>query len=80
MPEAGGSAPCEIVHVATVPSTLRAFLPGQVGYMKSKGFSVTAVSSPGEDLECFALTEAVDLHRVAHATTHHASQGCGSAW
>ena len=55
MPEAGGSAPCEIVHVATVPSTLRAFLPGQVGYMKSKGFSVTAVSSPGEDLERFAL-------------------------
>jgi lipopolysaccharide/colanic/teichoic acid biosynthesis glycosyltransferase/glycosyltransferase involved in cell wall biosynthesis len=52
-----------IVHVTTVPQTL-AFLRGQVAYMKSKGYEVAAVSSPGTALEAFGRTEGVGVHPV----------------
>ena len=62
--EAGQRAPYEIMHVTTVPSTLLAFLPGQIGYMKRRGFTVSAVSSPGEELDHFSLEESVDVQGI----------------
>ena len=41
-----------------MPQTL-AFLRGQVAYMKSKGYDVAAVSSPGQALEAFGRTEGI---------------------
>jgi glycosyltransferase involved in cell wall biosynthesis len=52
-----------ILHVTTVPMTL-AFLRGQVGYMKSRGFDVHAASSPGPDLDRFAEQERAPVSAV----------------
>jgi lipopolysaccharide/colanic/teichoic acid biosynthesis glycosyltransferase/glycosyltransferase involved in cell wall biosynthesis len=46
------------VHVTTVPATLD-FLRGQIGYIKSRGFDVWAVSSPGPDLDRFTKEEGI---------------------
>jgi hypothetical protein len=52
-----------LLHVTTVPQTL-AFLKGQVAYMKSRGFDVAAVSSPGPALDAFGRAEGIDVHPV----------------
>jgi glycosyltransferase involved in cell wall biosynthesis len=52
-----------LVHLTTVPQTLY-FLRGQVSYMKSRGIEVSAVSSPGPELEKFADLEGVPVHAV----------------
>lgn len=52
-----------LVHVTTVPDSL-AFFVGQVGYMKSRGFEVHAVSSPGETLDAFGRREGIATHPV----------------
>jgi lipopolysaccharide/colanic/teichoic acid biosynthesis glycosyltransferase/glycosyltransferase involved in cell wall biosynthesis len=52
-----------LVHVTTVPQTLY-FLRGQVAYMKSRGFDVSAIASPGPDLQTFADLEGIDVHAV----------------
>lgn len=54
------SAPIRLVHVTTVPMSLT-FLRGQIGHMKSRGFEVIAVSSPGEELEQFGTEQAIDV-------------------
>ncbi len=54
-----------LVHMTTVPLTLWSFLGGQVGYMKSRGFEVHALSSPGDLLDAFAERESVPVHAVA---------------
>ena len=41
-------ASVRLVHITSVPQTL-SFLSGQVGYMKSKGIDVHAISSPGRE-------------------------------
>ena len=53
----------KLVHVTTVPMTLR-FYSGQVGYMKSRGFEVHAISSPGPMLDEFGRVEEVAVHAV----------------
>ena len=53
----------KLVHVTTVPESLP-FFTGQVGYMKSRGFEVQALSSPGKELERFAATEQISVHAV----------------
>jgi glycosyltransferase involved in cell wall biosynthesis len=45
--------------------SLHAFLAGQLRYMTAQGFCVSAVSSPGGDLDSFGLLENVDVHAVA---------------
>jgi glycosyltransferase involved in cell wall biosynthesis len=40
------------------------FLRGQVAFMKSRGFIVSAVSSPGEDLDRFGREEGISVHAV----------------
>jgi lipopolysaccharide/colanic/teichoic acid biosynthesis glycosyltransferase/glycosyltransferase involved in cell wall biosynthesis len=52
-----------LVHVTTVPQTLY-FLRGQIGYMKSRGFRVVVVSSPGPELEEVARSEGVEARAV----------------
>ncbi len=44
--------------------SLHAFLAGQLRYMTARGFRVSAVSSPGADLDSFGLLENVDVHAV----------------
>jgi lipopolysaccharide/colanic/teichoic acid biosynthesis glycosyltransferase/glycosyltransferase involved in cell wall biosynthesis len=53
----------KLVHITTVPQTL-AFLRGQVAFMKSNGYDVSAVSSPGPALEAFGRQEGIDVHPV----------------
>lgn len=50
-----------ILHVTTVPMSLT-FLRGQVSYMKARGISVHALSSPGEDLVQFGEQEKIPVH------------------
>lgn len=53
-----------LVHNTTVPQTLR-FLHGQVQSMKSCGFDVLALSSPGDELDRFARIERIPTRSVA---------------
>lgn len=55
-----------LVHLTTVPQTLF-FLIGQAGYMRSRGFDVHAVSSPGKRLEEFGNQERIPIHAVPMA-------------
>ena len=57
------SKPITLVHITTVPQSL-AFMTGQVGYMKARGFEVIGLSSPGELLASFAVREGVLVHAV----------------
>lgn len=52
-----------LIHITTVPQSL-AFLTGQVSYLKTRGFEVHAVSSPGEWLSRFAESEKIEVHAV----------------
>jgi glycosyltransferase involved in cell wall biosynthesis len=42
-----------LTHITTVPESL-GFFRGQIDYMKARGFTVRAITSPGPDLERFA--------------------------
>ena len=42
----------KLVHITTVPDSL-IFIEGQISYMKSRGFDVSVITSPGEKLEAF---------------------------
>ena len=55
--------PIKLLHITTVPGTLN-FFRGQVGYMKTKGFEVHALSSPGEGLEQFGEREHIAVCSV----------------
>jgi hypothetical protein len=63
MRELGGRNKMRIVHVTTVAETLGFFL-GQIAYMKSRGFEVHAVSSPGELLARCGRRETIETHPV----------------
>ena len=52
-----------LLHITTIPQAL-GFLIGQVGYMKSQGFEVNALSSPGKLLDRFANAEQVPVYSV----------------
>lgn len=56
--------PGRIVHIVTVPDSLRTFFTGQIGYMKRAGLDVHVISSPGPLLKEFAQTEGIDDHAV----------------
>lgn len=53
----------KLVHVMTIPESL-VFLTGQAGYLKARGFEISAISSPGEFLLRFADREHIDVHGV----------------
>jgi glycosyltransferase involved in cell wall biosynthesis len=52
-----------LVHVTTVPVSLN-FMRGQVGYMMRRGFAISAISSPGEELALFAQREHAPVYAV----------------
>ncbi|MBL8678871.1 MAG: glycosyltransferase family 4 protein [Myxococcales bacterium] len=52
-----------IVHVMTVPESL-GFLRGQVAFMKSRGHTLSVVTSPGEGLREFGEREGVETYAV----------------
>jgi glycosyltransferase involved in cell wall biosynthesis len=54
----------KLVYVTTIPMTIRLFLQGQMEYMKSKGFEVVGVSSPGPDLQELAAFHGIPVHAV----------------
>jgi glycosyltransferase involved in cell wall biosynthesis len=60
MPTAG------LTHVTTVPASL-CFFRGQVDYMKARGFTVRAITSPGEDLARFATEYNICIRAVEMA-------------
>ncbi|MBS3909310.1 MAG: sugar transferase [Actinobacteria bacterium] len=49
--------------MTTVPQTLRFFV-GQIGYLKERGIDVHCLSSPGPELDEFALCERVPVHAI----------------
>ncbi len=60
-------SPITLVHVTTVPSTVLAFLHGQIEFMQSRGFDVTVVSSPDPELDEAAKRFNVPVHGVPMA-------------
>ena len=52
-----------VVHVVTVPMTLR-FLRGQAAFMGERGYEIVAVSSPGTELDAFAEREGIRVYEV----------------
>ena len=56
-------APLRLVHITTIPSTLR-FLHGQASYVQAQGFEVHAISSPDPALADFGDHEGVAVHGV----------------
>ncbi len=52
-----------LLHVVTVPISLN-FFRGQIGYLRSQGFDVQAVSSPGEEAELARERESIPVHEV----------------
>lgn len=52
-----------LVHVTTVPISL-AFLRGQLGFMKARGFEVEVISSPGAFLDDFGREQDVPAHAI----------------
>lgn len=53
----------KLVHIMTVPQSLF-FLRGQVRFMKSRGFEVHAIASPGPSLIAFGREEGVTTHEA----------------
>ena len=64
MPEATGPVRRRVVHVTTVPMSLR-FLRGQAAFMRERGYDLAAVSSPGDELDAFGDDEGVPVRGVA---------------
>lgn len=52
-----------LIHITTVPQSL-GFLHGQAGFLKTRGFEIHAISSPGAWLSRFAEREQVEVHAV----------------
>ena len=56
-------ADLRLLHVVTVPISLN-FFRGQIGYLRSEGFDVQAVSSPGKEAELARERESIPIHEV----------------
>ncbi|MEM1349099.1 MAG: glycosyltransferase family 1 protein, partial [Myxococcota bacterium] len=52
-----------LVHITTVPMSLT-FLERQLPYLKSRGFTIAAISSPGELLDTFGRDHDIDVYGV----------------
>ncbi len=54
----------KLIHVCTVPITLKLFMRGQIAYVKSRGFEIAAAASPGPDLEEVAERDGIRVYAV----------------
>jgi glycosyltransferase involved in cell wall biosynthesis len=52
-----------LVHITTVPTGL-GFFRGHIGYLKSRGYTIAAISSPGLELEQYGATENIEVRGV----------------
>jgi len=59
----GGTSQVKLLHILTVPFSLF-FLRGQVGYMASRGFHISVITSPGRLLDEFGSDQRVDVFAV----------------
>lgn len=57
----------KLLHVCTVPITLKLFMRGQIQYVKSAGFEVAAAASPGPDLLDVAKRDGIKVYSVNFA-------------
>ena len=55
----------KLLRITTVPQSLKILLKGQLGYMKSQGFEVIGISSPGNEINCINENEGVEVHEVS---------------
>jgi len=55
----------KLLRITTVPQSLKGLLKGQLSYMKSNGFDVVGVSSPGEQNDFVRKNEGVEVREVA---------------
>ena len=53
-----------VTHVTTVPMSLM-FLRGQAAFMRERGIDLSAVSSPGAELDAFGVEEGIPVYAVA---------------
>jgi lipopolysaccharide/colanic/teichoic acid biosynthesis glycosyltransferase/glycosyltransferase involved in cell wall biosynthesis len=56
----------KLIHITTVPATLNFFL-GQIGFLKTKGFNVEAITSPGEEARDIIEKEQINIHTIEMA-------------
>jgi len=54
----------KLIYVTTVPITVKSFLVQEIRYMKTHGFDVEVVSSPGEELASLGIEEALPVHGI----------------
>lgn len=57
----------KLLHVCTVPITLKLFLRGQIAYVKGRGFEIAAAASPGPELEEVAERDGIGVYPVPFA-------------
>ena len=55
----------KLLRITTVPQSLKILLKGQLGYMKSKGFEVIGISSPGNEIKCIIEDQGVEVYKVS---------------
>ncbi len=53
-----------LVHVTTVPASLKAFFQGQIAFMKAQGFNISGISSPGPHLDDFQQREGIEFRGI----------------
>lgn len=56
-----------LVYVTTIPMTLELLMKGQIAFMKSRGFRVIAVSSPGPALDRTAARDEIEVFGIPMA-------------
>lgn len=59
------NAQAVVVHVTTVPISLKAHLLGQARFMRGRGFELRAITSPGPELAEFSRLEGVEVDAVS---------------
>ncbi len=70
----------KLVYIVTVPLSARAFLRGQLGYFRDRGFDVLLISSPGSDLQAAASFERVTALAVPMQREIDVRQDLVSLW
>ena len=61
--------PPQLVHITTVSASMWGFFRGQIAFMKSRGFDVRGISSPGPLLEAFGQCEHIPVEGITMTRT-----------
>lgn len=56
-----------VAHVTTVPLSLVTHLSGQIAYVRSCGFAIHVITSPGPELDAFGEKERIPVHAIPMA-------------